>query len=440
VVNDLTAPSWYNTDTLKRQIFTIIRNDANHHLLREFVKSFRGLSANAKAKIVCDSLPDIHYLCDFESQPERISTLLDLMKETAEPPSPKVLGYIGREHFRLKFDEWYDIKNDRFYYRRSDCIVDGIPYIIEAACAEVETERGELFHLLNFSPTYDDPLSNTLLTAEKVSRYGFRGFMKACYAYSYAEDWEPAKRNVSIALHIVSPAFEFLDRGKTRVSLPAEVAFEVAQVLWAVGKSGLTLQEALDQGLQTETFIRKKALPSRLNRDFRSKEGTILIPKLNELELKYFTGELIPTGDLGKTLHKAQRVELNALGPVERIAFLERKLVEHDATAKVLPPDDILKTYASNTFERKARDEAREEIESRLDIEALIDKAIELAGPAIDPSDEIDEVKEALKTNPPEKWSELLDDLIEDRASETMNGLPWPKLIAELCRKKEEAG
>jgi hypothetical protein len=72
------------------------------------------------------------------------------MKATAEPPSPKVLGFIGKEHFRTKFDEWYGIKAGRFYYKRSECVVDGIPYIIEAASAEVDSDRGEMFLSIEF--------------------------------------------------------------------------------------------------------------------------------------------------------------------------------------------------------------------------------------------------------------------------------------------------
>jgi DNA topoisomerase VI subunit B len=630
MVHDLTAPSWYDADTLKRQVRTIVKNNTDRPL-REFVQDFRGLTANDKAKTVCDQFPDIHHLSDFNNQEDRIAGLLAVMKATAEPPSPKVLGFIGKEHFRTKFDEWYGIKAGRFYYKRSECVVDGIPYIIEAASSEVDANRGEMFHLLNFSPTYIDPthpssMSDTLLTTAKVSRYGFQSFMDACYANPNAPGWEPAKRrNVAAALHIVSPGFSFLDRGKTRVSLPNDVASEVAECLWAVGKSffeegkrlekdaakeakrrekqereenqqddeedespalkdavyavlpqayalkstnetyelsvrdlyygvrdaiqqytsdeikytyfsdllvryqqeygkfrkiyydprgyliepsgriiqlgtreveryefpsweynkilfvekkgfiepfiqaqihrrydmaivasegypteairnlfrnadqntdyklfvlhdsdphgyniartlqeetarmpgyhvdvidlGLGLQEALDMGLLTETFPRRKALPKNL------------IPKLSPLKLEYFTGEYTGMDGTSKRTWKAQRVELNALGPVERIAFLERKLAEHGATAKVLPPDVVLENRALRTFIEHNREKARREVERELDIDRLIDEKAAKT-PTPDFSNTITAVKERLKTNPPENWAELLDDFI----------------------------
>jgi DNA topoisomerase VI subunit B len=631
--DDKTAPAWYNVDTLTRQIFTHLKNNTDKPL-REFVKTFHGLTSNAKAKIVCNDirLADIHHLSDFEPQPNKISTLLDVMKEVAEPPSPKILGYIGKEHFRLKFDEWYGINPDRFYYKRSECVVDGIPYIIEAACAEVKADRGDLFHLLNFSPTYDDPLSNTSLTTDEVSRRGFDSFMKACYAHPDAEDWEPARRNVSIAMHIVSPAFQFLDRGKTRVSLPEEVANKVADCLWAVCKSfyiegekrrkdayrqarheekqekqrqqrdrpkvslakavdavmldslakvanflvsvrdlfyvvrdkiqqytsreleytyfsgllvkyeqdhgkipnlyrdprgflyephtgrriplgtrevenyqfpswtynkilfvekkgfvepliqahiperydlaivaaegyaseairtlfqnadqntdyklfvmhdadhlgyniartmrdatarmpqyhvdvidlGLKLQEALDMGLQTENYERENAIPSNL------------VPQLIPLELEYFTGEQI-----SEKVWKARRIELNALGPEDRIAFVERKLAEQGATAKVQPPDDVMDDHIKEAFDKTARDIVREKIEARLGIESMVDQCIESIG-SVDLTNDINAVKEKLRTNPAELWSELLD----SKAAEQAEKRPWEKLVAEVC-------
>jgi len=639
IVNDLTAPAWYNADTLKRQIFTHIKNNSGLSL-REFVKTFRGLSASAKAKAVCDRLPNIHHLGDFESQPEQIAFLLAEMKEVADPPSPKVLGFIGKEHFRLKFDEWFGIEPDRFFYRRSECIVGGIPFIIEAASAQVKTDRGDIFHLLNFSPAFEDPLTGTSLVTEKVSRSGLKSFMRACYANPYAADWENSRRNVAVALHIVSPAFEFLDRGKTRISLPPEVAHEIAEVLWVVGKSfydegkkrekdshrqtreaekgekqkqkpditlieavtavlpaaiakvadypvsvrdlyyvvrekiqqhieeeleysyfsnllatyeqdygqipnlyrdprgflyephtarriqlgtrevesyrfpawlynkilfvekkgfvepfivagipekydlaivaaegyaskairtlfrnadrdtdyklfvlhdadhigcniartmreatarmpeyhvdiidlGFKLQEALDMGLSTEFYSRKNAIPSKL------------VPLLTELELEYFTGVQV-----GKKERKAKRIELNALGPEERIAFLERKLVEHGATAKVLPPDGILQNRMIRKADEKAREIARTRIEDYLDIESMIDECVKSADP-IDVTDDIDEVKEKLTTNPVAPWHILLDLKAFEQAENVMGKLPLQKMITDLCLEKVTEG
>ena len=85
---------------------------------------------------------------------------------------------------------------------------------------------------------------------------------------------------------------------------------------------GFKLEEAIKLGLLTETFTRKNALPSGL--------------KLNDLERAYFTGT--PSGKSWI----CERVELNALRPSQRLEYAERKLKEHGATAKIIPPVPVL--------------------------------------------------------------------------------------------------
>ena len=621
---DLTAPSWYNTDTLKRQIFTIVRNNGDLPL-REYVKSFRGLSTNANAKAVCDDqrLEGIRHLIDLEARPEKITDLLDVMKQVARPPSPSILGMIGKESIRARFDELYGIDGDRFFYKRGECVYRGIPYIIETATAEVKAQQGDAYHILNFSPSFDDPLSQTLLRAEdgKVYTRGCQNFMAQCFISPYAQYTTNAPPNIVYMLHIISPAFEFLDRGKTHISLPNEVSVVVSECLWSVSKTfytegkrrekdaaraakqeekrqkqeersdelklkdaihlvlpeaykmasqngtlpvsdrdlyyairmpvqqytsaeltqsycrevvidykrkfgglemhyydprgyliepdgtrielgtrevaayrfpvwkydkilcvekkgviepflaakfherydlcivagegyateairtllqkadrttdyklfvmhdadpygyeiartvqeetdrmpgykvnvidiGLSLPEAMEMGLETESFTRKKALSEKL------------IPRLNPLELELFTGTPFYAGP-GKKYFKAQRVELNALGPAERIAFLEQKLKEHGALAKVCPPEGVLQEHAAATFERTFKDRTREELMKRSEIDKLVDEAV-ASMKMPDFTDTIEALKEKLSTNPTENWEVVLDELVEE--------------------------
>ena len=233
--NDLTAPSWYDVDTLKQQVFAHIRSEIEDQPLRKYVKSFRGLSANDKAKLVCDRLPVISHLSDFEKQSGSIAELLEIMNDVAEPPSPTIMGYIGKDSIRQGFDELYGVKEDRFWYKRLIYDHHGIPYIIEAVAAEVKVDKGAVIHALNFSPTFDDPLSNTLLESEKVTANGIHGFTEDCYG-NYASANPNSKQNIVWLLHIVSPGLTFFDRGKTSLSLPDPVTSLVGQALWSVGK------------------------------------------------------------------------------------------------------------------------------------------------------------------------------------------------------------
>ncbi len=94
---------------------------------------------------------------------------------------------------------------------------------------------------------------------------------------------------------------------------------------------GFKLQEALDMGLQTETFTREADLPSRL--------------QLTDLERDYFVGKRV-----SEKAWRCQRVELNAMTAPQTIEYIERKLQEHGATGKVIPPDSRLLEEAGHVY------------------------------------------------------------------------------------------
>ncbi|MEZ5583178.1 MAG: hypothetical protein R3F37_10815, partial [Candidatus Competibacteraceae bacterium] len=82
---------------------------------------------------------------------------------------------------------------------------------------------------------------------------------------------------------------------------------------------GLTIEEGLAMGLQTETFTRKKEMPAGI------------LPKLTDQELAFFTGEPWEIGSGKKARHEwrnCQRMEINAIPVRDRVGYLERKLNE----------------------------------------------------------------------------------------------------------------
>jgi hypothetical protein len=88
---------------------------------------------------------------------------------------------------------------------------------------------------------------------------------------------------------------------------------------------GLTVPQAIEYGLETETFIRRKALPADLVLDDDAEE--------------WFTGEEVKSGYLCK------RCELNAFGADELAAFIEAGLEAHGAATKLVPPTNVLDGY-----------------------------------------------------------------------------------------------
>jgi hypothetical protein len=230
---DLTSPWWYDGAALAKLIFAHIRaaeRGGRDLTLRDFVRQLRGLSGTAKAKLVCDRLPAVKRLADFTDRPGDVESLLQAMRSGTQAPSPGILGEVGEGHFRQRFEQWFGIR--RFWYKKVAGEVNGVAFVVEAALAETE-RPGRLFHGVNFSPTFDDPLAGTWLVADEFTAMGVAGFLERGHA-------NPAHRSratrTAAAFHLICPVLETLDKGKTRLKVPPQVAEAVGKALWSVVK------------------------------------------------------------------------------------------------------------------------------------------------------------------------------------------------------------
>ena len=233
---DLTSPWWYDGAALKRLVFAHIgaaRRGARDLTLRDFVRQFRGLSGTAKAKLVCDHLPAIGRLTDFDATPDEIARLLDVMQAQTQAPAPSVLGLIGEEHLRGCLDASYGVK--RWWYRKTSGAMNGIPHVFEVAIAST-ARMGDLYTAVNYSPTFDDPFAQTILTCPEFAAYGIGNFLRHAHASPIPDYDDPTQTPTAAVVHLVCPALEFLDRGKTRLRVPPALATEIAQTLWRATK------------------------------------------------------------------------------------------------------------------------------------------------------------------------------------------------------------
>jgi DNA topoisomerase VI subunit B len=227
--NDLTSPWWYDEEDFTRLVYAHLaacRQGGKDLTLREFVRTFRGLSGTGPAKQVCDGFPDVSRLKDLEGQNGDIARLLQAMqRQTKHPPSPNVLGLVGEDHFRERFRAWFGIRPGRFWYKSKPGLIGGLPFVVEVAVAHTD-RPGRLFHGVNFSPTFSDPIAGTRLDAgEAFTAYGLSGFLGHAHA-------RPGADRVAVAVHLVCPALQFLDRAKTRLQLSPEMAVAVGEALW----------------------------------------------------------------------------------------------------------------------------------------------------------------------------------------------------------------
>jgi hypothetical protein len=147
--------------------------------------------------------------------------LLDKMKIYSDAPSHNTLGYVGKEHFRERFEHYYYGPLRRFGYKMiTGNLHTGMPYVVEFAIAELseEAQEGELFTAVNYSPTFDDPLEDVRFRVEEIVGNGIEEFLEDGFVRpDYGNVDDPYPPNTAVAFHIITPAPLFLDQGKTRL-------------------------------------------------------------------------------------------------------------------------------------------------------------------------------------------------------------------------------
>ena len=221
VPSDPTSAHWYSPASLKALVFSHIaaaRNGARDLPLGEFVRQFQGLSRTSKAKAICAELSAFRHLSDFEEDPDSVAELLRRMQEASKPPKAAALGFVGEAHFRAFFEDVYEVKEAK-YVRRSGSLPSGLPFTFEFALAHLN-EPGHLYTAINYSPTFGDPLEGTTLAGPQFKASGIRGFLSQGHALPKSERaWYFSPASVAVAVHIITHAPIYLDRGKTRLNM-----------------------------------------------------------------------------------------------------------------------------------------------------------------------------------------------------------------------------
>ena len=218
-----TSPHWYSSESLKVLVFSHIghaRSGGRDLPTGEFVRQFQGLTSTAKARAVVKQLGGgFTHLSDFEGNEGKVAELLAAMRAATKEPKAKALGFVGKEHFETFFENVYGSVIETTYVRRSNTLPSGLPLTFEFALAHLE-EPGHLYCGINFSPTFGDPLEGTTLAGPEFKAHGIKGFLSAAYALPETETaWYRTPASVAVAAHIITPAPQFLDRGKTRLEM-----------------------------------------------------------------------------------------------------------------------------------------------------------------------------------------------------------------------------
>ena len=204
--DNATSAHWYTEDSFRGLVGAYIlgetRNGNRPKTVREFVSEFRGLSGTKKQKQITGrefsslSLHDLLKNGDLDVPATR--KLLDRMKNSSRPVSPKALGLVGEEHFKKQLNR-LGVAPGSFKYTRI-CAVgpDQMPYCIEAAFgirSNIESKR-ILVTGLNWSPSIGVPIAE----------------MEDAIQMARVDRHDP----VVLVFHLTTPKLHFVDRGKTR--------------------------------------------------------------------------------------------------------------------------------------------------------------------------------------------------------------------------------
>lgn len=237
---DPTPVHWYSPAEFARLVH--LKADHGHAAqpLGDFIQEFKGLSRcwrQVRRAVIVETLGQL------AEAPLAIPALYEAMRAHVPLPQPEILGRVGPDHFRQRFDAAFKIVGNRFWYKHQWASVDGMPYLIEAALAETE-QPGEVFYGLNYSVPFTDPLSTTRLVyeggPERIEEHGLRAFLREAGALSGSRFGKTI--HTVAGVHLVMPLLPSLDRGKSRLAVPPALAAAIADT---VGYTTRTLHKEI---------------------------------------------------------------------------------------------------------------------------------------------------------------------------------------------------
>ena len=242
---DPTSAHWYTPARLEELVASYVAAGCNLYV-RDFVAKFRGLTGTKARMEVLEAaglgrgmkLEELAYRERGAFDQQAIRRLLTAMRENSEPPEPKRLGVLGREHFAACLPG----RDSSFRYARLIGIDrSGLPFVVEAASRINEDELLRGLHVgLNWSAPLTNPLQDSYLPWAGGKTRGLEGLLQR---QRIDLDSDP----LALVLHIATPRFEFLDRGKGSAELDPLLAEAVAGVVSKVIKEFAAIKKSQDR-------------------------------------------------------------------------------------------------------------------------------------------------------------------------------------------------
>lgn len=110
------------------------------------------------------------------------------------------------------------------------------------------------------------------------------------------------------------------------------------------------------------------------------------------------------------------------------MSFIEAKLAEHGATAKVLPPGHVVAAHAQEFYRALAEKLVERRILEMLDVPKLVAQVIGQLEP-VDFGDLREKIGRVLAANPPESWRTLVEAEVRKAVHERLATVNWRALL-----------
>jgi DNA topoisomerase VI subunit B len=251
------SPHWYDQSAFAALVASYIRETSRSGVdkpLGGFITEFDGLSGSAKQKAIRTVTAGVTHLSDLDGRDDVIAALHEAMLHHAKPTPPGRLGPVGGDHYQRLLDERYGVS--RFWYKRADHTIGGVPWIVEVAVADT-AKPGHIWFACNHAPAFGDPLGRAHLSAGDVNVFGAASFLAVA-------DVDNLSHRAAV-VHIICAATQFVDKGKVALVVPPAVGGAASKAL--DGTSKILRREAE----QRRKDARKAARAEQRARDEASK-------------------------------------------------------------------------------------------------------------------------------------------------------------------------
>jgi hypothetical protein len=306
---DPTSPHWYSHPRFLELVASYVAAGTKLYV-RDFLATFRGLTGTRARMQVLEGAGfprgmKLEELADRERgtfDENALGRLLATMQKISQPPAPQKLGVLGKEHFLASLPG-----DDRSYRYAKQLGADslGLPYVVEAASRVTEDELLQGLHVgLNWSVSLTNPLQDSWLPLGEGRTRGLEGLLRH-------QRIDLEQDPLALVLHIATPRFDFLDRGKGSAELDPALAQAVASVVAKVIKEFAAIKRARDRVQHRAARNAEERL-----RQGRVKETTIKDAAwkvMREAYLKASGGGRLPAA-ARQVMYAARGYILNATG------------------------------------------------------------------------------------------------------------------------------